>query len=543
MMETITHKIFLLTNPTTDTWTDISADVLLRESTWTHGIPSTSPTVRVASVGYARLMLRNDTYGGRAGNRFSPGHANCITGFEVGAKIEIKSYWRDFAFTRWVGWIAPQGIQESTSPELKIVMIMAYDWMYFALNNKVTLQEIGIDKTLGEIATDLAGLIEAQPSKIELSTYSETFANTNDTVRENTTVMGELDKAVMSEMGYAYIKYGQTTDKDILMIEGREHRDTVPLFYYYPLLDSEKDYLTDEDGNHLTDESGNRILISSRGEFVDGIPSMLMPKILHGANYANKVIGKAYPREVGATSVIFTLNEPIRIDAGEIIENLRISYVVKEGYVDVAARDVSITDYAMNSLENGTGVDLTTDLTITPEFGSADARLTLENTGAADAYITVLELSGDPIYIADTVEQFIEVPSVSDKYYGKIEMLLDQKYQTVPARTLDQITLLVVRYSTKTNSIESFTICASKNAASAAIYMMCDVGSKIPLASTDFGINEPYFIQGVEVRMEGNATFVTYTVKPARYDTYIFWLLGESGYSELGDTTILGIED
>ena len=629
-MQTITHKFFLLTNPTTDTWTDITADVLLRDSKWTHGIMSSHPLNRVASVGKLRMILRNDSVHGSQ-YRYTPGHANCMAGFGVKAKVKVVSYWRDYQRVSFVGWIPPNGIRQSPTPFVELVSVDVYDWMYFALNNQVTLQEIGVDKTLGEVGADLAALVEAQPSRIEQTNYSEVFANTNDTVRENTTILGELSKATNSEMGYAYIKYERDTEYlDILMLEGRETRDGVDLLDYYPLLDSELNYLTTEGssaremtvanagtsavngvyaengtnggkakytkgdynifwdsgigqwyigvdtnvftadytsandvatpnlcttwsrasgddpvptvvehGDYLTDEAGNTLLIDDHGTF-EYVPQIINYQVVNGAHWANRVSGKAYPREVGAESVIFTLFEPIKVEANTTYDKLRIRYFVKDGFTSVSASGVSLTDFAMNAQADGLGADLTADLTVTPDFGSGDAMLSLENTGDVDGYVTVIEVSGTPIYIADTVTQVVDVATEDDTFYGKIEMLLDQKYQEDPTVTLDQITLLAARYSTRTNTIESITFCASTCVQLASVYMFGDISTKIPLQYTEFAIDEIYTIQGMEVYMRGNATFCKLYVKPAHFDTYKFWKLGTPGSSELGTTTMLG---
>jgi hypothetical protein len=539
--QTITHKFFLLTAPLSETWTDISADVLLRDSKWEHGIKTAHPITRVASVGKLKMILRNDATSGTQ-YRYTPGHTNCLSGFGVKTKVKVVSYWRDYEKVVFVGWIPPNGIQQASSPYLDLVSVDVYDWMYFALHNQVSLQSIGINKNLGSIGGDLAALVEAQPSRIDKFGYSEIFPNTNDTVRENTTILGELNKAVLSEMGFAYVKYEEGGALDILALEGRLTRDGLSTVDYYPLLSTELDYLTTETPAYLTDESGNKLLIDERGTFAY-LPDIIDYKVVHGAYYANRVSGKAYPREVGSSSVIFRLNEPIEVKAGEAVENLRIRYLVKEGYVSVSASNVSVTDYAMNSQEDGLGTDLTSDLTITTTFGSGDANLSYQNTGLTDGWVTVLELSGLPVYIGDPITQLVDVDTTEGLYYGKIEMLLDQKYQVDPTRTLDQITLLAVRYSTMTNTIEQVMFCVNTDEALASVYMFCDVGSKIPLKHKAFEIDEPYIIQGMDVWMQGNATFCRLYVKPSRYDTYSFWELAVAGSSELGSTSVLGIEE
>ncbi|MEM5768498.1 MAG: hypothetical protein AAGU32_09470, partial [Bacillota bacterium] len=105
------------------------------------------------------------------------------------------------------------------------------------------------------------------------------------------------------------------------------------------------------------------------------------------------------------------LNKPIKLDAGEKRENMRVSYVVADGFKRISAQNAALTSSAMNSAEDGSGTNLTADLTITGTYGSGDALLTLENTGDTDGFVTTLEISGDPIYIGDTVSQVVEIAS------------------------------------------------------------------------------------------------------------------------------------
>ncbi len=218
-------------------------------------------------------------------------------------------------------------------------------------------------------------------------------------------------------------------------------------------------------------------------------------------------------------------------------------YVVEDGYKSITARNVSLTDYAMNSAEDGTGDDLTADLTITGTYGSGDAQFSLlENTGETDGWITTIEISGDPIYIGDTVSQVVEMPSGDDTLYGKIEQTLDQKYQADPTRTLDQITLLATRYGAqRINTVEDMTFCANRNEILAAVYALTDLDARLPVSVPEYGIAEDYYVQGLEVSFRGNTTWVKAYLKPARVETYIFWQVGVPGFSELGLSTTFGI--
>lgn len=543
MAETISTRFYVQTVPASDTWLDITHDVLLRNCKYRKGIFSSDPLERVASVGTLTMTLRNDGVTGIE-HRFTPGHANCTPGFAVRCKVKVVTTWLGITKTQWMGWIPPDGItQIRNGPTAKFAQVTAFDWMYFALNNPVTMAVIGSDETFGEAGAYLAGLLAAQPSRIDQTGYVETFENTNDTVVENTTVYKELDKAAKSELGYVLVRYEPRSGaNDILTFEGRTHRDTIRRFDSVPAsTDDSPMILTEDSAYYLTDEDGNPIVADTATPFTT-LPGIQDYHIVNGANYANRWLGKTYPRKVGTTAVIFRLNEPIQLDAGEKRENLRVRYIVADGYRSITAQTVSLTSYAMNSKEDGTGTDLTTSLTITGTYGSGDAVLSLENTGDVEGFVTTLEISGDPIYIGDTVSQVVDIASDDDTLYGQIECTLDQKYQSDPTRTYDQISLLAVRYSQRINTIEDVTFCANGSAILASVYTLTDLSARLPFAVSDYGIAEDYFVQGIETWFESNMTWVKFYLKPARIDTYKFWRIGETGYSELGLTSTLGID-
>lgn len=535
--QTIQNRFYVRTDPLADTWLDITQDVLLRGSAWNKGL-GRGPNDRTATVGQATILLRNDAEHGLEG-RYTPGHINCVPFFDVKCKVMIRSFWNDIEKGQWVGWIPPNGIiQPQSDLKAQIVTVLAYDWWYFALSNPVTLQTVDTLQDFGQYGSSLAALLEAQPSRIDLSNYSEIFPTVYDSVRENTTVYAEIDKAAKTELGFAYIKYEAGSEKDVLMFEGRETRSETELFDSFPSLGM----WVDEAGAQITTEDGAEIIVESATAFTS-LAGVMSYKHSRGPNFTNRVLGKTYPRKILAPTVLFSLDQPFLLRANQTIDNLRVRFINADSNVhNLSAKDCSITDYAMNTLEDGTGTDLTADLTITPTFGSADASLELENTGAVDGWVRVIEISGTPIYIADTVTQVVEIATADSEYYSKIELTVDQRYQVDPLKTLDQISVIAARYNERRNEIEEITVCCNYSEALASLYMLCDIGSLIPLAYAKAGIAEDYFIQHIHTYMVKNLTFCQIKVKPASYDRYQYWMIGVPGRSEIGLTTILGTE-
>ncbi|MEM5768499.1 MAG: hypothetical protein AAGU32_09475, partial [Bacillota bacterium] len=294
----IINRVYVQTDPVNNTWLDITGDVVARNVRTTKGILSSDPLRRTADVGQFTFLLRNDAVTG-LGHRYTPGHANCTAGFGVRAKVKLVSTWRGIVKTQWAGWIPPDGIKQITAgPHAKFASVTAYDHAYFWMKNPVTLSTIQSDKNMGEVGLVLMGLITAQPGRTDLSAYVETFENTNDTVVENTTVYNEANKATLSELGHLRVKYEVGAD-DIVSFEGRQFFDTVPRFASIPEPVENCPQILSEDGLYdIIAEDGTPIVADTTTPF-DYLTGVQHYEIVNGANYANRWIGKTYPRKVG----------------------------------------------------------------------------------------------------------------------------------------------------------------------------------------------------------------------------------------------------
>jgi len=129
---------------------------------------------------------------------------------------------------------------------------------------------------------------------------------------------------------------------------------------------------------------------------------------------------KAYPVEVGSTdSTIFTLRDKPLVSASTSIE-LWADYNFED--VDVPADAVSVGSYTANTAEDGTGSDITSDVTVTLTAYSRRAKLVIANANVADGYITTLVLKGTPIKTNDVVSVKV---STTDAYTLPSEFVFD----------------------------------------------------------------------------------------------------------------------
>jgi len=92
-------------------WTDVSEDVIAPIA-FNGGILDNSPLSRVAGTGKCTFSLNNSisNSGGLAGY-YSPGHANCRSGFAAGLQVRIRITYDNATYKKFQGKIPPQGIR------------------------------------------------------------------------------------------------------------------------------------------------------------------------------------------------------------------------------------------------------------------------------------------------------------------------------------------------------------------------------------------------------------------------------------------------
>jgi hypothetical protein len=118
-----------------------------------------------------------------------------------------------------------------------------------------------------------------------------------------------------------------------------------------------------------------------------------------------------------------------------------------ETVASAVTQPVSTTDYVANAQPDGSGVDLTANISIVLEAFSTATKLTVTNTGGTDAYMTLLKIRGDAI----TPDEFTFVEAsdaASITAYGDnlFEVKSDWLQDVNSAR--DQASLLKLRLST-----------------------------------------------------------------------------------------------
>jgi hypothetical protein len=230
-------------------WVDISSDVMAPVYC-SSGIMGNSPTDRVANPGRCTFALKNSVANSAGLNGYySPGHANCRTGFAPGIKIRVRFTFQGKTRTKWYGTIAPDGIVvEPDDHGTRRTFVTAYDWMYQATVHTLYLPSYTTNKRMDEVMPLIVANMPIAPLSTSYATGQDTFPSVFDTVRYNTTAMSEFQKLAMSELGYVYLKHNQNSD-EILVSEDRLFRNNVDAITSIPLPTNLNDYLVADGPN------------------------------------------------------------------------------------------------------------------------------------------------------------------------------------------------------------------------------------------------------------------------------------------------------
>jgi len=296
---------------------------------------------------------------------------------------------------KWQGRIPKDGI--NPIPGLngeRYTSVTVKDWIYRASNHKLRSIAYTTNKTLNQgVALVLADMSDT-PDAVDYRTPESTFPTIFDTMTSQTTALSEIAKLTQSEIGYTYLtRYG-------LRVEGRLTRNEEKTSLdEYPMARSQMECTVNEDGDELVNEDGDCLLYAdATSAFFDN--TQLGMELSYGMQFYNQVKYTAYPRRVdaSATTVLYSLQSPMFIASGQ-------SVVISGSYKDPTGvaksvngidmvTPVATTHYKMYANQDGTGTNLTANLTVTPDFpNQASFRHTFTNSGAS-GYITFFNQVG-----------------------------------------------------------------------------------------------------------------------------------------------------
>lgn len=509
-------------------WVDLAADVVSISKIRT-GMSSGDLLDRVASIGTLKFILNSvDGY-------YIPGSPHQWTEWRNGLTVKMTIEYNALEVTKFYGRI--KNIKPLDKIGVERVEVTVMDWMAEASDFPIITPTILFNQTIDQGMTALVDSMLIQPLERQFYAGQDTFSTVFDLARKKTAAISEIQRMVMSEFGYAYIRHAYSDE--ILVVESRHTRNQ---FFTLTQVTVDGGYLLQEDGDNLLTEASESLLLDATDDIVlDNV--MRSIRITTGANLINHLELTAFPRRVDTVNqVLFSMASVLPIASGET-KVIRGTFTDPYGGgTDVSGfmeAPVATTDYHMQSTPTG-GSDLTAYLTVVAAYGAGDVVYTLTNTYGSTAYINKLQARGLAIFTYDSVQTVLD-DSTSQLTYGYKSESIDQPYQNIADASLVLGQKILQREATPRKRVERVSFLGNYDHYRMLIAMFIDVGDAIYLRDEVNAIDGYYYIQGFELDIEpGILVKCSLIVQEALNLDERYWYLETVGSSELGSTTVLG---
>lgn len=494
-------KIYAYLN---SSWTDLSSYVVSGvKGHW--GLLTNHPLDLLADIGTIEFMLNN------SGNEFAPDHASALSGWGWGVPVKLVVNFDGEDYVRFYGPIIDIDIQPGTTARKRAAVTVA-DWMDYAANYPLVSPGIDTDKRGDEALTTILENMPIQPQATDFDEGVNTFDYIFDTVNTTTKAYSEASKIAFSEIGYIYHKKDKTYG-DTLVFESNHYRHGLRTLKEIPKSSGDSGFLLMETGDYLLQETGDKIILNEKAEYTaDNVAIGI--EIDYGQNVINRLTQLAYPKKVdGSATVLFSLASPMPIGSGETIE-FRGNYADPSGGADVSGKDmvtpVINTDYKVWTNSDGTGTDITANLTITATYGTEGVSYSLYNGSAYAGWITTLQARGIGIYTYNPIEYACQdTTSIND--YGYRWATLHQKYQQRLTMGMPVINAILEQEKQPRTKLNKIKLSANRSDELMMAFLNIHIGDLIEIKEDQPGIDGYYFLQGVEFEIRPGGKIVCFS--------------------------------
>ena len=312
-----------------------------------------------------------------------------------------------------------------------------------------------------------------------------------------------------------------------------------------------RDTMLREAGRLYVDRSGIVQFRNRHSLILDTTSDQTFDETMSGLDYSfgdrvfNAVTVRANPRKVGAApEALARLDRATKIEAANPTKIITFRYKeLTAGGARIGGRNaiapVATTDYTANAAENGSGADLTGNISakITKE-SSTGCEVTYTSTAAVDAWLqSGFQIRGTAIRDYGRVSATRQIDSSVDAYGfipytypGEMDNISDAEGMADFIASRDA----VPKGISKTVKIEP-----RRNATMLTAGLARTIFDRITLIEPQTGMSKDYFIISERHAISrGKKYSVTWGIEPAESNRY--WILGVAGFSELGETTWAG---
>lgn len=488
-------------------WTNVTADTEADEGTtagW--GIGGNGPKERLGDLGLWSLALNNSAgnSGGLQGY-YSPGHANCRSGFTFGILAKLDFTYSGTTYTRFTGKVASidpvpgrYGVQRTR--------LLIHDLMDDLIETDLRNVTIQTNQTEDQLLDTLLDAIPvtAQPLARSLDSGLDTSAFAFDKLEQGQKVIQPIGDLAMSSLGFASV--GPT---GIFRYENRQQRQLAAVSFTFADAD---------------------------------LDELIVPTTLEGVY--NRVRATFHPKQVdsGATTVLWAqTGDAPAVDPGATIEIWGDYYKASEPSVRIGGTNqvnpVATTDYTGNTVADGSGTDKTGLLTVTAEFFASTVKFTITNSDPATVYLTSLQCRGDGLYDLSPVT----VESSSVQSYGDRPLNVDLPYQADYNITVALADYLRSQFESLGQQAHRVGFKANASAANMLAALTAQIGDRVNITEQVTGlVLAAGFVQSVRLDVStGPWLHCTLGLASATYFDEV-WVMDDAALSLADSTTIFG---
>ena len=511
-----------------DSWEDMTAYVLTTGVSARYGMATNKPLDRLARPGAMQMQLKS------LSGEFDPDDADCLTGWAINTKVKLVITYEGYSAVKWYGYVSKIQMIDNSQHE-HIAQVTVSDWMRFASDFTITQQSIETYKRGDQVVDTIVDAVGHTPQATEYATGDYEFEAAFDSMTVRTKAATELNKIVLSEGGYFYNRHDRTTGEK-LIFENAAYRGGLRTLSTLPELSTS--YLlkagSATDKVLLAGTTDKVLLNTVTDAHMDGIGERYERS--HGENILNKVKVTAYPKRTDSTEqTLYSLGDVLKIVSGET-KTINVRYQnadTKEScnaITSLMIQPVATTDYLMNTKKDGTGTNITSDLTVSVVFRTAEAEITLTNSSAYVGKITKLQLRGYGVYQDSSIEVVVE-DAVSQAAYSESELNIEQQYQRDTVNGELWAERIVAKDAQPRTVLNKVMFVANKTESRMLAFLALDIGDLVRITESGLNIDGYYYINGVEFAITAG-NIITYS-----------WILSEALPSiTLGNLTSAGFD-
>lgn len=518
-------------------WVSLKNDVCQEPGPrWSRGVMDNGPMDRVGATTTLRFELRNDASNsaGLAGY-YSPGHANAMTGFTTGIPCRLWFKFEGRKFYKYYGLIEPNGITPSAGIYgERRTKVSVQNFMAQAANHEMNLTSIALNKRIDTAVPLIVANMIVQPLATSYGTGTDTFPTVFDASGVGGSAAGEFSKLAMSEFGMIY-DIGDETGGETLVVEGRNTRSTVTNTLLPIAAVDCGLLLLEDDGYLLLEDAGSLVLSEAQEASFDNVMLTDSMRVSYGKHQANRIRGITAVRRVdaAATTVLYSLPSAIQLTAGTPL-TVRGTYRDPNGgasYVNAVTSSMT-NAYAAFANEDGTGTNLTANLTVTPSYGTSEVEFVL--TPTANMWVTQLDAIGKGIYLYDPLSIIYE--DRAKQQAGVFQITFDMAYQDNPTKTDAFANYTLGLESLPNTTVDRAPMMANISSMNMYGFLLLEPGTRAHFVEDQTGIDGDFFINGYEAEMfSGRYVIFSPVLKGAQSSN--FWI---AGVSRAGIDTVAG---